>query len=245
MVFLESRIRVQHPCPYCNLSVAFPDVEMDLWTSTRSDVFHVTATEPDRLRKALQHMRRTIGARQITYGASSALVITHRAQWDFPPSVTGIADRHNIWLVPPVVYHEGWETYRALSPTQKALRGFIAEVRKVGKVEILSHRERDRLDGIRSLGTLPVHLFEGLTERQLHILVASIEGGLFDLPAKSKMDRIAAREGVSRSTFGEHLRKAETQVLRNSYPFLKLQDQAATGEDEPRRRRPRGRGLTQ
>lgn len=244
MTFLESRIRVQHPCPYCNLSVAFPDVEMDLWTSTRSDVFHVTATEPDRLRKALQQMRRTIGARQITYGASSALVITHRAQWDFPPSVTGIADRHNVWLMPPVVYHGGWETYRALSPTQAALRRFIAEVRKVGKVELLSHRERDRLDGIRSLGTLPVHLFEGLTERQLHILVASIEGGLFDLPAKTKMDRIAAREGVSRSTFGEHLRKAETQVLRNSYPFLKLQDQVASGEDRARPHRTRDRGLT-
>ncbi len=227
MAFLETRVRVQHPCPYCNLSVAFPDVEMDLWTSTRSDVFHVTATTPERLRTALGAMRESIGARKVTYGESSALVITHRAQWAYPPSVTGIADRHNVWLVPPVVYLGGWETYRALSPSQGPLQRFVAEVRKVGTVEVLSHVTRERLDGIRSLGTVPVHLYEGLTDRQIHILVTALEAGLFDLPARETMDTVAAREGLSRSTYGEHLRKAETQILRNSFPLLKLRDQTA------------------
>ncbi len=231
MAFLETRVRVRHPCPYCNLSVAFPDVEMDLWTSTRSDVFHVTASSTERLRKVLRAMRDSIGTRKITYGASSALVLTHRAQWNYPPSVTGIADRHGVWLVPPIVYLGGWETYRALSPTQAALRRFVADVKKVGRVEVLSHRTRDRLDGIRSIGTVPVHLFEGLTDRQVHVLVAAIEGGLFQLPATVKMDRLAAKEGLSRSTFGEHLRKAEMQILQNSYPLLKLRDEIAAHED--------------
>ncbi len=238
---------MQHPCPYCNLSVAFPDVEMDLWTSTRSDVFHVTAPDRQLLRKVLAEMRETIGTRQITYGDSSALVVTHRARWDYPPSVTGIADRRGVWLVPPIVYHGGWETYRALSPTQTALKRFVSEVRRVGTVEVLSHRSQERLDGIRSIGTVPVHLFEGLTERQVHVLVSAIEGGLFELPAREKMDRIAAREGLSRSTYGEHLRKAETQILRNSYSLLKLRDQMTAEDAPPRigtsRRARRGRAV--
>ena len=116
---------------------------------------------------------------------------------------------------------------RARSPPRTALRRFIAEVRKVGTAEVLSHRSRDRLDGIRSLGAVPVHLFEGLTERQIHILVTAIEGGLLEFPARVKRDRVAARQGLSRFAFGELLRKVETQVLRNSYPFLKLLDQIA------------------
>lgn len=76
-----------------------------------------------------------------------------------------------------------------------------------------------------SIGTVPVHLFEGLTERQVHALVSTIEGRFFELPARQKMDRIAAQEGLSRSTFAEHLRKAETQILQNPYPLLKLRDQ--------------------
>jgi predicted DNA binding protein len=236
MPFGETRVRVQHPCPYCDLSVAFPDVEMALWTSTRSDVFHLSAPNPSRLQELLRTMKATIGAKRITQAESAALAVTHKAQWDYPPSVTSMADRRGLWLIPPTIYFGGWETYRVISPTSEALRRFVADARKSGTVEVLSHRVREQLETIHSLGTVPVHLFEGLTDRQLHILVSAIEGGLFELPAKQKMDRIAAREGLSRSTFGEHLRKAEMQVLRNSYAFLKLRDEAAGSRRKALRR---------
>ncbi len=240
MPFTETRVRVQHPCPYCDLSVAYPDVEMDLWTSTRSDVFLITARSSTSLRETVRAMRETIGVRTMTVEGSSALVVTHKARWKFPPSVTGIADRHGLWPIPPTLYMGGWETYRILAPTQAALRAFVADVRKVGTVEVLSHRARDQLESVRSLASVPIHLAEGMTGRQLHILVTAIERGLFELPSKETLDSIAAREGLSRSTFGEHLRKAEMQILMNAFPFLKLQDQASVSETGPTLGRPRG-----
>jgi predicted DNA binding protein len=240
MPFLDTRVRVQHPCPYCDLSVAFPEVEMALWTSTQSDVFHVAAPSPTDLQRVLRAMQETIGARRITQEGTSALVVTHQARWKYPPSVTRIADRRGLWVVPPTIYFGGWETYRVVSPTIGALRRFVADVKKNGEVEVLSHRARDQLDRIHSLTTIPVHLFEGLTDRQVHVLVKAFEGGLFELPAREKMDRVAARAGVSRSTFGEHLRKAEMQILQNSYPFLKLRDQSAESASRPALRRAQG-----
>jgi len=240
MAFLDTRVRVQHPCPYCDLSVAFPEVEMALWTSTQSDVFHVAAPSPTDLQRVLRAMQETIGARKITQEGTAALVVTHQARWKYPPSVTRIADRRGLWVVPPTIYFGGWETYRVVSPTIAALRRFVADVKKNGEVEVLSHRARDQLDRIHSLTTIPVHLFEGLTDRQVHILVRAFEGGLFELPVREKMDRVAARAGVSRSTFGEHLRKAEMQILQNSYPFLKLRDQSAESASRPALRRAQG-----
>jgi predicted DNA binding protein len=60
--------------------------------------------------------------------------------------------------------------------------------------------------------------------------VLAFENGLLDIPAKARMDRVARGEGVSRSTFGEHLRKAQLQLIRNSYPFLKLRDDGVKQE---------------
>ena len=240
MPFLETRVRVQHPCPYGDLSVAFPSVEMAQWTSTRNDVFHVNATSSLELQRLLRTMRETIGAKRIAEHGSSALVVAHQALWEYPPSVTGIADRRGLWLLPPTIYLGGWETYHAISPNIASLRRFVAEVKKLGPVEMLSHRAREQLESIGSLGTVPFHLFEGLTERQIHVVVTAIEGGLFELPAKQTMDRVAAREGLSRSTFGEHLRKAETQILRNSYAFLKLRDQRSEAVKRPPIRRTQG-----
>jgi len=41
------------------------------------------------------------------------------------------------------------------------------------------------------------------------------------------MDRVAKAVGLSRSTYGEHLRKAMYRIIQNSYPMLKVYDQRA------------------
>src|SRR2546425_10534579 len=107
MPFLDTRVRVQHPCPYCDLSVAFPDVELALWTSTQSDVFHVPAPSPPDFQRVLRAMLETIGARRMTQEDTSAFVVTHQTLWTYPPRVTMIADRRGLWVVPTMIYFVG------------------------------------------------------------------------------------------------------------------------------------------
>ena len=109
-----------------------------------------------------------------------------------------------------------------------------ATVRRVGDTLFYStHRSREELDILRDVATVPVHLFEGPTDRQVHVLVTAFESGLLDVPTRARMGSAARRESLSRSTYGEHLRKAQRQLVSNSYPFLKLRD--------VRGRRPRAR----
>jgi predicted DNA binding protein len=86
---------------------------------------------------------------------------------------------------------------------------------------------------IRDIGVVPVHFFEGLTDRQIHALAVAYENGLFDVPSRDKLDRVALKEGISRSTFGEHLRKAQFRIMKNSYPFLKLKDVRKSSKRKP------------
>jgi predicted DNA binding protein len=64
-------------------------------------------------------------------------------------------------------------------------------------------------------------MFAGLTDRQIEVLVTAYEEGLMDVPSQGSMDAAAHKVGISRSTFGEHLRKAVNQLVTNSYPFIK------------------------
>src|SRR5437870_195751 len=150
MPFLDTRVRVQHPCPYCDLSVACPDVELALWTSTQSDVFHVAAPSRADLQRVLRAMLETIGARRITQEGTSALVVTHQARWTYPPSVTKIADRLGLWVVPPTIYFGCWETHRVVSPSIAALRRFVADVKETGQLDVLSLRPPHHLDRLHS-----------------------------------------------------------------------------------------------
>jgi len=222
--FLDTRVRIKHPCPFCDFSAAFPDAKMVLWCNGSNEILQISVPDSMPLPKILKAAQKSLCAREIVQDGRSALTVMRACVCRQYRSVSTIADESDVWLIPPVIFGNGWETHRILSKGRTSLQHFITEVKRTGKVEIVSNQPREHLDVIHDLSVIPVHFFEGLTERQIRALVLAFENGLLDIPAKAKMDRIAGREGVSRSTFGEHLRKAQLQLLRNSYPFLKLRE---------------------
>jgi hypothetical protein len=228
MSFVDARVRVQHPCPFCEFSDEFPDVAMTQWCNRSSEVLQVSVPDPGRLDEVLRSARARFEVRELFTDGASALTISRRCSCTGASSVSGLAESQGMWLIPPILYREGWETHRLVAPDAEALRRFVDAVRRIGSIEVLSIRPRDRLDAIRDLGVVPVHLFEDLTDRQIRVLVAAFEGGLFESPAHARMGPIARRVGVARSTFGEHLRKAQLRILRNAYPYLKLRADGGT-----------------
>jgi predicted DNA binding protein len=217
----DAHIRVHHPCPYCDVSVAFPRTLLLLWCDNRRDVFLVSAPDRSELRRVLGALRDSFHARPLVVNGNDAIVAVPDFEWADPPTVTGLARKGGVWVLHPVVYFEGTETYRFVAPTKRELNRLITKLRRFGDVEILSVSEPTGLASVRDLPVASVHFFEGLTERQARSLVAAYEGGLFDVPARSKWDDIARREGLSRSTFGEHLRKGQHHLVANSLASLK------------------------
>jgi predicted DNA binding protein len=221
MTVVDARVRVHHPCPYCDISSEFPRTLLLLWCDNRRDVFLVSSPDPPELREVVTALRESFHARTLVVEGREALVTLPDFEWADPPSVTGLARRTGVWVLHPVVYYDGKETYRFVAPSKVELSRLIERVRRLGDVEVLSVSDRRDLAGIRELPTASVHFFEGLTDRQARSLVAAFEGGLYDVPAKASWNEIARREGLSRSTFGEHLRKGQRRLLANSQVSLK------------------------
>jgi predicted DNA binding protein len=221
MAVVDARVRVQHPCPYCDLSVEFPGTLFLLWCDNRRDTFLVSSPEEEETHQAVAALRQSFHARLLLSDGPNALVEVPDFEWPSPPSVTGLARRGRVWVLPPVVYAEGRETYRFVASDRARLNRLIRRIRRLGEVEILSLSDRSGLESVRDYPTASVHFFEGLSERQIRSLVAAHDAGLLEIPARAGWAEVARREGLSRSTFGEHLRKAQLRILRNSYALLK------------------------
>lgn len=229
MDFIDARMRVSHPCPFCDLSKQFPEAEMYLWCNRKSEVLHVSAEDDTVLEDILRAAKNALNVREVIKCGKQALTMTYACVCNVEGSVTHLADKNECWLIPPTLYTGGWETHRVVSPSKKALQRFVTDIRRSGEVEIVSLRERNHLSAISDLAIAPVHFFEGLTARQINCLVMAFENGLFDVPARTHMDKVARAAEMSRSTYGEHLRKAQLQILRNSYPILKLRSMGVSG----------------
>lgn len=221
MPTVDVSLRVRHPCPYCDVSVAHPRALLLLWCDNRRDVFLVSAPDRPELRRVLARVRSAFRARVLLAEGSVAVVALPEFEWSSPPSVTGLARRAGVWVLHPVVYYGGMETYRLLASSRSVLDRFVRRLRQLGDVELLSVTERVGLEPVRDQSTASVHFFGGLTDAQARSLVAAYEGGLFEVPSRSSWEEVAERQGLSRSTFGEHLRKGQLRLLRNSYAALK------------------------
>ncbi len=218
---IDVRFRVHHPCPYCDLSVRFPESLLLLWCDNRRDVFLVSSPTPDQTASVLATLRRQFHGRVIVRQGRDALVELPEFEWKYPPSVTGMARRTGVFVLPPVVYSDGRETYRILAPDARVMRAFLLRLRRLGDVELLSVHPRTDLGPIRELPLGRHHFLEGLTDRQARSLVRGFDDGLLEVPARGRWGTAAQREGLSRSTFGEHLRKGQWRLLANAYPALR------------------------
>jgi predicted DNA binding protein len=221
MPVVDARVRVQHPCPYCDLSIEFPRSLLLLWCDNRRDTFMVSSPDLPELRRLVAAFRRSFHAQTLLSDGTSAILVVPDFEWERPPSVTRLAREGAVWVLPPVVYSDGRETYRLLSANRRRLYRLLRQLRRLGDVALLSVSGKDGLDSVREFPTASVHFFEGLTHRQLRALLAAHEGGLLEVPARSTWGEVARREGLSRSTFGEHLRKAQLRLVENSYSVLR------------------------
>ncbi|MGI0131920.1 MAG: helix-turn-helix domain-containing protein [Thermoplasmata archaeon] len=228
MAVVDARVRVHHPCPYCDISVEFPRTLLLLWCDNRRDVFLIAASDAPELRRILAALKDAFHARPLVVDGSDGIVEVPDFEWAHPPSITGLARSTGVWALHPVVYFEGTETYRFVAPSRTRLHQLIDRARRLGDVEILSVTDRQGLSSIRDPPVASVHFFEGLTPRQIRSLVAAYEGGLLDVPTRARWADVARREGLSRSTFGEHLRKAQHRLLANSYAALKSRETATS-----------------
>ena len=111
----------------------------------------------------------------------------------------------------PAVWRDGIERYTVLATTRERLDALVRDLARIGDVRIERVSEVDASQ--LSVNVPLADLTERLTPRQLQALTLAIEEGYYQSPRRTSTQAMAERVGVSRSTFEEHLRKAEQRVL--------------------------------
>jgi hypothetical protein len=221
MKVIDAKVRVQHDCSMCHLSELFPDARMAVWCNGSMDAIHISTERADDLDSILDTVQKRSVTEEILRERCSAMTVVRECACD-GEYVPGIIQKSGCWSIGPSTYEGGYEEHRLIAPSKNRLRECVAALRLYGKVEISSIKTRETDETFKDLGILPVPVLEGLTEKQIEVLISAHESGIFQIPAKVKMDEAAKKLGMSRSTYGEHLRKAMNTLMDNSYPMLKL-----------------------
>lgn len=115
-----------------------------------------------------------------------------------------------IHISPAIIDFDGHEEWNIACAERKEIEKLIGISEKKYKGKLLLFKET-KLNNIGILSVLP-----NLTEKQKRAFILAEKNGYYEYPRKIELEKLAKMTKVSLSTYQEHLRKAEGQLL----PFI-------------------------
>ena len=220
-------LKLDHSLPFCGLSKEFPSVSIQRWCNLQVDILEFQSpreSDAEEIERSLRKMLKTLGARLIRFNRYSSknleAVIGCRCAID--NSTVAMIEWAGCIPVMPLNYRGGLEYCRVLAFTKGNLDGAISGLSKVAKLEIQSKSVVQR-ESARGAITVTVDEFLGaLTKKQLAAFMAAMQMGYYGMPKGATIDEIASKQGMKRSTYEEHLRKAELKILQAVRPYARL-----------------------
>ncbi|NYT12762.1 MAG: hypothetical protein GKC03_09510 [Methanomassiliicoccales archaeon] len=217
----EMRMEVRHDCPFSNISAKFPDVTIRIWCNTRTHIIELWGGTDEEI-EAMLSVPNLVGESHIAFPSERAIrIVSRECDCGDYKGVSEIIDDHECWYLEPSLIKGGWEQYRVFSYGKENLNLIVNEVQaQGGEVKILSLKQL--VYGLPDPFLPSSSILAGLTERQISTLAEAFSLGYFEEPSQVSADKLANRMGVSRSTFSEHLRKAERKLIANLYPVIQM-----------------------
>ncbi|MBB6647077.1 helix-turn-helix domain-containing protein [Halobellus ruber] len=229
MGLYEASIRVEHECPYREISERFPDLTIREWPLTDCQVLEITseATPTEELLEEIAQIGTVLHESADDDGYH---VVTQSCLCSLEESIIDRFEKHNCLYQSPTIYRQGWEHYTVVAFDGEDVRELLGDLRADREIELLSKTSISGTQIPHSILAPANQLFENLTDRQLAALQLALERGYYEQPRKTSLRELADRTAVARSTYEEHLRKAENKLLTNAGQFLRLVTATSTAD---------------
>ncbi|WP_123538420.1 helix-turn-helix domain-containing protein [Halosimplex salinum] len=229
MSLYEASIRVKHECPYREISERHPDLTIREWPLSDCQVLEITseATPTDELLEDISQIGTILHETEDDDGYH---VVTQSCLCSLDASIIDRFENHNCLYQSPTIYRQGWEHYTVVAFDDADIRELLGDLRADRDIELLSKTSISDTQIPHSMLAPASHLFENITDRQLAALQLALERGYYKQPRKTSLRELADQTAVARSTYEEHLRKAENKLLTNAGQFLRLVTATSTAD---------------
>ncbi|WP_254860058.1 helix-turn-helix domain-containing protein [Natronomonas gomsonensis] len=229
MSLYEASFRVKHECPYREISERYPDLTIREWYLNDCQVIEITApgSPTEDLLEEIDELGTVLHE---SVDESGLHVVTQSCLCSLEDSIIERFEAYNCLYQPPTIHRQGWEHYTVIAFDESDARNLVQDLESDRDIEVLSKTAITEQRIPHSMLAPVGQLFEGVTERQMAALRLALESGYYEQPRKTSLRELADRTSVARSTYEEHLRKAENKLLTNAGQFLRLVTATSTGD---------------
>jgi predicted DNA binding protein len=229
MTLYETSVRVRHECPYREISERYPAIAIREWYLGDCQVIEITSpgSPADELLEEIDDLGTILHE---SVDESGLHVVTQTCLCSLEDSIIERFEAYNCLYQPPTVHRQGWEHYTVIAFDESDVRALLNDLETDREIEVLSKTAITEQQIPHSMLAPVDRLFEDVTERQMAALRLALECGYYEQPRQTSLRDLADQTAVARSTFEEHLRKAENKLLTNAGQFLRLVTATSTAD---------------
>lgn len=209
---------------YCNLSRRFPSFRKFFWCNYNNDIIEIVVESPDEYRLVMEELNAHRPGEIIEESSDQQKV--HLIVKSCSCGDEDTVERHissvNMLHIFPSITEKGWEFHRILFFRHEDFEELMQRLVENGfTVEIL---RKVPFDGYisGSLAFTADALLSDLTDKQVDALLTALRYGYYSLPRRADVQTIASKIHVPRTTFQEHLKKAENKLITALAPYVQL-----------------------
>ena len=229
MTRYELTLRIEHDCPYTKFSQKIPKAVTTHWCSNDKDVLEISTPSevtPEQLEMEVALLVRRLGAkiiRNIAISSNLRIIVYRHRFSSMKQNVNEVIERCNCVEIQPTTYREVSEWYRIVGFSDVDVRALHEILSKFATVKTISQDVHPDSSIKNSVMIPSSSLLGKLTKKQQNALRSAVALGYFDIPPRTGTESMAEKYGVARTTFEEHLRKAEEKILKSLLPYLEMQ----------------------
>ena len=222
MPLFEVVFRARYQNPFGLITRDHPSAKIFQWCNDEYDIMELVLQKQEDYGEIREDFTKSVEIIDEIHNGGNTHVITRMCACGGPGTVQHYLNDPTLLLIPPIAYEEGWEHLRLIAFKHENVKKLLAKLKEDGfEVEILRKKPFDGY--IASSLTLTTDaLFSGLTDKQVDALLTAFAQGYFRFPRGTDLQTIASKEKISRTTFLEHLKKAENKIITALIPHIQL-----------------------
>lgn len=233
MAVYELSFKIDYDYPFINMSRDFPDLSISMWCLWGRELLAAPVEDALFEKRVRRIVSRSGGRFRKAVHSAGGRIFIFDCTCSAYDSVWKIASANHFLDAPPALYSGGWGMFRLMTFEEENIRPLFKELNSRGKTELLCKREM-------SLDMLPNSMWlncvlPDLTDRQREALLTAQRCGYYSTPRNTTTDAVAKSLGIGRSTFEDHLRRAENKIISSFTPYLQLSTPRMAGPPAPKR----------
>ncbi len=213
--------------PLIGLTGQNPHLSILDWCNFNTDFYQLHTSKPSDLHSdetAFLRTRKKVGMilrKKVRVGTDSAFFV-FKCNHPRRGSIEDVMQKCGCLPIAPLVFHGGWLKVTGLCADESRIPAMLTRLKKFGELEVES-KVTMPVASLRENFMIPTGaILADLTEKQAKSLLIAVEHGYYQVPRKTKFLDISNSIKVPRTTYEEHVRKAESKIINSVVPYLSL-----------------------